>query len=74
MQKDEVRILTYHSFIFHNRHLFQDRVVLDVGSGSGILCMFAAKAEARKVIGTECSRISDYAVKSVKVNKLDHGT
>ncbi|KAK7796228.1 hypothetical protein U0070_010911 [Myodes glareolus] len=34
--------------------------------------MFAAKAEARKVIETECSRISHYAVKIVKANKLDH--
>ncbi|KAH0520524.1 Protein arginine N-methyltransferase 1 [Microtus ochrogaster] len=34
--------------------------------------MFAAKAEALKLIGIECSRISDYAVKIVKANKLDH--
>lgn len=112
MLKDEVRTLTYRNSMFHNRHLFKDKVVLDVGSGTGILCMFAAKAGARKVIGVsvlgsqvrlglgtrrgprldggqwgwgrsqpffflgpqiECSSISDYAVKIVKANKLDHG-
>uniref|UniRef100_A0A5F9DVY5 type I protein arginine methyltransferase n=1 Tax=Oryctolagus cuniculus TaxID=9986 RepID=A0A5F9DVY5_RABIT len=72
MLKDEVRTLTYRNSMFHNRHLFKDKVVLDVGSGTGILCMFAAQAGARKVIGIECSSISDYAVKIVKANKLDH--
>ncbi|PIO30573.1 hypothetical protein AB205_0129480, partial [Aquarana catesbeiana] len=60
MLKDEVRTLTYRNSMFHNRHLFKDKVVLDVGSGTGILCMFAAKAGAKKVIGI------------VKANKLDH--
>ncbi|XP_074926659.1 protein arginine N-methyltransferase 1 [Chelonoidis abingdonii] len=72
MLKDEVRTLTYRNSMFHNRHLFKDKVVLDVGSGTGILCMFAAKAGAKRVIGIECSSISDYAVKIVKANKLDH--
>ena len=51
MLKDEVRTLTYRDSMYHNRHLFKNKVVLDVGSGTGILCMFAAKAGARKVIG-----------------------
>uniref|UniRef100_A0A8C5A7J1 type I protein arginine methyltransferase n=1 Tax=Gadus morhua TaxID=8049 RepID=A0A8C5A7J1_GADMO len=72
MLKDEVRTLTYRNSMFHNKHLFKDKVVLDVGSGTGILCMFAAKAGAKQVIGIECSSISDYATKIVKANKLDH--
>uniref|UniRef100_A0A8C1PYT4 type I protein arginine methyltransferase n=1 Tax=Cyprinus carpio TaxID=7962 RepID=A0A8C1PYT4_CYPCA len=62
MLKDEVRTLTYRNSMFHNKHLFKDKVVLDVGSGTGILCMCSCC----------CSSISDYAVKIVKANKLDH--
>ena len=49
MLKDEVRTVTYRNAIYHNRHLFKGKVVMDVGSGTGILSMFAAKAGARKV-------------------------
>lgn len=72
MLKDEVRTLTYRNSMFHNRHLFKDKIVLDVGSGTGILCMFAAKTGAHKFIGTKCFSISNYAVKIIKANKLDH--
>uniref|UniRef100_A0A914X1K6 Uncharacterized protein n=1 Tax=Plectus sambesii TaxID=2011161 RepID=A0A914X1K6_9BILA len=59
MLKDEVRTLTYRNAIYHNKHLFKGKVVLDVGSGTGILSMFAAKAGAKKVIGNveECLRL-----------------
>merc|ERR1712126_741630 len=50
MLKDEVRTLTYRNAMYHNKHLFKDKVVLDVGCGTGILCMFAKKAGAKKVI------------------------
>ncbi|XP_043197476.1 protein arginine N-methyltransferase 1-like isoform X2 [Amphibalanus amphitrite] len=72
MLKDEVRTLTYRNSMYHNRHLFKDKVVLDVGCGTGILSMFAAKAGAKKVIGVDCSNIVDHAKTIVKANKLDH--
>lgn len=55
MLKDEVRTLTYRNSMIHNKHLFKGKVVLDVGCGTGILCMFAAKAGAAKVIGVSIS-------------------
>jgi hypothetical protein len=39
-QKDEVRTNTYKNSIYQNAHLFKDKVVLDVGCGTGILSMY----------------------------------
>ncbi|XP_063052463.1 protein arginine N-methyltransferase 8-B [Engraulis encrasicolus] len=71
MLKDEVRTLTYRNSMYHNKHVFKDKIVLDVGSGTGILSMFAAKAGARHVYGIECSSISEYSEKIIKANHLD---
>jgi protein arginine N-methyltransferase 1 len=68
MLKDEVRTMTYRNSMYHNPHLFKNKVVLDIGCGTGILCMFAAKAGARKVIGIECSSIIEHSEKIIKEN------
>ena len=44
MLKDEVRTRAYMNAIMLNKHLFKDKVVLDVGCGTGILSIFAARA------------------------------
>lgn len=72
MLKDEVRTLTYRNSMYHNKHLFKGKTVLDIGCGTGILSMFAAKAGAAKVIAVECSNIIDYAQKIVEANNLSH--
>lgn len=61
MLKDKVRTGNYMRSIVNNKHLFKDKVVLDVGCGTGILCMFAAKAGAKKVIGVDCAGIIEQA-------------
>ncbi|XP_075898771.1 protein arginine N-methyltransferase 8-B isoform X1 [Nelusetta ayraudi] len=71
MLKDEVRTLTYRNAMYHNKHVFKDKIVLDVGSGTGILSMFAAKAGAKHVYGIECSSISEYSERIIKSNHLD---
>merc|ERR1719157_195879 len=70
MLKDEVRTLTYRNSIWHNKHLFKGKVVLDVGCGTGILSMFAAKAGAKMVIGVDMSGIVESAKKIVEANGL----
>ncbi len=43
MLKDSVRTRTYMNAIMRNEFLFKDKIVLDVGCGTGILSLFAAK-------------------------------
>lgn len=71
MLKDEVRTMTYRNSMYYNKHLFRGKVVLDVGCGTGILSMFAAKAGAARVIGIECSNIAQHAETIIKNNHLD---
>lgn len=71
MIKDSVRTKTYQESMIANKHLFKGKVVLDVGCGTGILSMFAAKAGASRVIGIECSEIVDLTKTIIKDNHFD---
>ena len=68
MLKDKHRTLSYQSFLYNNPHLLKDKVVLDVGCGTGILSLFAAKAGARLVVGVDAADIADKAREIVKLN------
>jgi protein arginine N-methyltransferase 1 len=72
MIKDRVRTETYRAAILDNRHLFKDKVVLDVGCGTGILSMFAAQAGAKHVYGIDCSGIIDQAKNIIKRNGFEN--
>jgi hypothetical protein len=68
MLKDEVRTKTYEMAIMQNKHLFRDKIILDVGCGTGILSMFAAQAGAKHVYAVDCSSIADQARQIVEIN------
>ena len=72
MLKDTVRTLSYRDAIYQNKHLFQDKTVLDVGCGTGILSLFAARAGAKRVFGVDNSNIAIHARQVVIDNKLGH--
>ncbi|KAG8825837.1 hypothetical protein FRC19_010390, partial [Serendipita sp. 401] len=61
MLTDRVRTTTYATFILSNPSLFQGAVVMDVGCGTGILSLLAARAGAKRVIAVEASKIADKA-------------
>ncbi|XP_057197681.1 protein arginine N-methyltransferase 3 [Triplophysa rosa] len=71
MLKDRVRTESYRDFMYNNMDVFKDKVVLDVGCGTGILSMFAAKAGARKVIAVDQSEIIYQAIDIVRSNQLE---
>ena len=71
MLKDEVRTMAYRKAIFQNRDMFRDKVVLDIGCGTGILCMFAASAGAKLVIGVDMSGMLHHTREIVKKNHFE---
>uniref|UniRef100_V9L3X6 Histone-arginine methyltransferase CARM1 n=2 Tax=Callorhinchus milii TaxID=7868 RepID=V9L3X6_CALMI len=70
MMQDYIRTGTYQRAILQNHADFKDKVVLDVGCGSGILSFFAVQAGARKVYAVEASSMAQHAELLVKSNNL----
>ncbi|EFQ32148.1 methyltransferase domain-containing protein [Colletotrichum graminicola] len=70
MLKDKVRTDSYRDFVYNNKSLFKDKIVLDIGCGTGILSMFCAKAGAKQVFAVDKSDIIDKARENVFVNGL----
>ncbi|KAL6655709.1 hypothetical protein ACP70R_006535 [Stipagrostis hirtigluma subsp. patula] len=68
MLKDVVRTKSYQNVITQNSFLFKDKIVLDVGAGTGILSLFCAKAGAKHVYAIECSQMADMAKEIVNKN------
>ena len=66
-----LRLNAYYNAIQQNRHLFKDKIVMDVGSGSGILAVWAAKAGAKRVYAVEYTDMAKHARNVVRANGLE---
>ncbi len=64
--KDKVRTESYMNAILKNPSVFKDKIVLDVGCGTGILSLFAAKAGAKQVFAVDMSDVIHKAIEIAK--------
>nr|CDS33492.2 histone arginine methyltransferase CARMER [Hymenolepis microstoma] len=71
MMQDYVRTSTYQRAILANSKIdFLDKIVLDVGAGSGILSFFAIQAGAKRVYAVEASNMAEHCKVLVQSNNL----
>ncbi|KAG0581166.1 hypothetical protein M758_4G233000 [Ceratodon purpureus] len=70
MIKDRARTDAYRDAIMFHADFIRDKVVMDVGCGTGILSIFCAFAGARKVYAVDASDIAVQAKEVVKANRL----
>lgn len=71
MLEDRARMEAYHSAIFKNKsELIADKVVLDVGTGTGVLAVWAAKAGAKRVYAVDASNAAKLARRLVQSSNL----
>ncbi len=61
MLKDTSRTLTYQRGIEGKPMDFKDKIVLDIGCGTGILSIFAARAGAKHVYAIDNAEIALFA-------------
>ncbi|KAJ8670484.1 hypothetical protein QAD02_001743 [Eretmocerus hayati] len=59
MLDDKSRTLAYKNAIFNMKEHFADKIVMDVGAGTGILTIFCAQAGAKKVYAVEASNLAN---------------
>ncbi|QDZ17773.1 protein arginine N-methyltransferase [Chloropicon primus] len=71
MLYDPVRMDAYRTAIDENKDNFSGKVVLDVGCGTGVLSILAARAGARKVYAVEATNAAKYARKLVGGHGLE---
>jgi protein arginine N-methyltransferase 6 len=70
MLRDSRRTLAYKEGLERCAHLFRGGVVLDVGSGTGVLSVFAARLGARRVYAVEPSSLATLTEAVVRDNGL----
>ena len=70
MLEDHKRTGAYYQAVMQNRRQFKDKVVLDVGAGSGILAIFAALAGASRVYAVEATAMAKMAETLIEHNQV----
>jgi len=68
MIQDKARTIAYKDAILKNSHVFKDKIVMDIGAGTGILSLFAKQAGAQKVYAVEASPLVDVLKEIVELN------
>lgn len=71
MLDDVPRTVAYQKAILGNKTYFKDKIVMDVGCGTGILSIFCAQAGAKKVYAVEASNLANIARDIVRENKFE---
>ncbi|XP_026491507.2 protein arginine N-methyltransferase 6 [Vanessa tameamea] len=71
MLEDDPRTDAYRKAILENKSYFKNKVIMDVGCGTGILSIFCAQAGARKVYAVEASNMANLAKEIVKENNFE---
>lgn len=71
MLKDKTRTRAYQRAIEESPEQFKDKIVLDIGCGTGILSIFAARAGAKHVYAIEYAEIALFAQEIIKRNGLE---
>lgn len=71
MLKDQQRTLAYQRAIEGNPEDFKDKIVLDIGCGTGILSIFAARAGAKHVYAVDNAEVALFAREIVKQNGFE---
>ncbi|XP_063617351.1 protein arginine N-methyltransferase 1-like [Cydia splendana] len=70
MLSDKVRTESYRDAILNNKETLKDKIVLDLGCGTGILSMFSASAGAKKVYALDQSEVVYHAMDIIRENNL----
>ena len=70
MLQDRGRMDAYRNAILGNEKCFEGKTVLDVGTGSGVLAIWAGMAGARKVYAVEATSMAQHARRLVQQNGM----
>lgn len=71
MLEDYPRTESYRRAILENASYFKDKIIMDVGCGTGILSIFCAQAGAKKVYAVEASNLAFLAKEIIKENNFE---